>query len=575
MSGFSKEKRRRNLPMKLKSKVAFMGMLCATVAVIINLVISLPRAQTLIADSVSDNLLNLAKAYGKMVEIRIKQNGNSMLLTEELQDLFKDVKVDGVESCYSYFVSSSNKVLYHPDESLIGTDNVNQVALDVGVEINSGLNVEVEPQVVEYTEDGKEMIAAYYVLEDIGSIVMIIAEADDAVSTASALVRTNLVAAVIAVVVALVASLFFATLLVRPIRRVNKVIGQCSDLNFKNQYDMTKEAKRRDEIGDISRAMEKLQSVLTNMVKKLSGVSGSLVTDADNLSEMISVLENHSEDTSKTATALLELMKCNQKSTQQIDANVGGINESVQDINIQTQKGVEAVGKVIEDAKAMKDSTEIACMKTTEMYEVLRKESQDIMERSKEIERISQLTAGIVTIAEQTELLALNASIEAARAGEQGRGFAVVAGEISGLAQQSNSLASNIMDTTMSVRKVTEDALECMEKTVEFLEGTILNDYNNFMQVCGVYLENSEDIEENMRKINEAVDVLQVMTTEITDGVNEIFYSINESTEGISGVDNQAKRVMEMVNKVYELSDETKSSADDLQQMVDRFEFES
>lgn len=561
--------------MKLRSKVAFMGMLCAMVAIVINLVISIPRAQTMIADSVSDNLLNLAKAYGKMVEIRIKQNGNSMLLTEELQDLFKDVKIDGVESCYSYFISSSNKVLYHPDESVIGTENINQVALDVGVEVNSGLNVEVEPKVVEYIEDGKEMIAAYYVLEDIGSIVMIIAETDDAVSTASALVKTNLIAAVIAIVVALVASLFFATLLVKPIRRVNRVIGQCSDLNFKDQYTMTKEVKRRDEIGDISRAMEKLQSVLTNMVKTLSHISGSLVTDADNLSEMISVLENHSEDTSKTATSLLKLMKCNQESTQQIDANVGGINDSVQDINVQTQKGVVAVGKVIEDAIAMKNSTEVACMKTTEMYEKLKKESQDIMERSKEIERINQLTNGIVDIAEQTDLLALNASIEAARAGEQGRGFAVVAGEISSLAQQSNGLAYNIMDTTLSIRKVTEDALECMEKTVEFLEGTILSDYNNFMEVCGVYLENSEEIEENMRKINEAVDVLQVMTTEIASGVNEIFNSINEGTEGISSVDNQAKKVMEMVNKVYELSDETKSSADDLQQVVVQFEFES
>ena len=563
------------MPMKLKSKVAFMGILCAVVAVIINLVISLPRAQVLIADSVADNLLNLSKAYGKMVEMRIQQNGNSMLLTEELQDLFKDVKIDGVDSCYSYFISSSNKVLYHPDESLIGTDNVNQVALDVGIEVNSGLNVSVEPQVVEYTEDGKEMIAAYYVLDSIGSIVMIIAEKDDAISTASTLVKTNLEAAIIAVVVALIASLFFATLLVRPIRRVNKVIGQCSDLNFKEQYAMTKEVKRKDEIGDISRAMEKLQKVLTDMVIKLSNVSGSLVTDADNLSKTIGVLENHSDDTSKTATALLELMKGNQESTLQIDANVGGINDSVQDINLQTRKGVEAVGKVIEDAISMKNSTEVACMKTTEMYEVLRKESQDIMERSKEIERINQLTGGIVEIAEQTELLALNASIEAARAGEQGKGFAVVAGEISGLAQQSNGLASDIMETTISIRKVTEDALECLEKTVEFLEGTILSDYQNFMQVCGVYLDNSEEIEENMRKIDEAVDVLHSMTLEITDGVNEISESINESTEGISDVENQAKKIMEMVIDVYELSDQTKSSADDLRQIVDRFVIES
>lgn len=563
------------MPMKLKSKVAFMGILCAAVAVIINLVISLPRAQVLIADSVADNLLNLSKAYGKMVEMRIQQNGNSMLLTEELQDLFKDVKIDGVDSCYSYFINSSNKVLYHPDESLIGTDNVNQVALDVGIEVNSGLNVSVEPQVVEYTEDGKEMIAAYYVLDSIGSIVMIIAEKDDAISTASTLVKTNLEAAIIAVVVALIASLFFATLLVRPIRRVNKVIGQCSDLNFKEQYAMTKEVKRKDEIGDISRAMEKLQKVLTDMVIKLSNVSGSLVTDADNLSKTIGILENHSDDTSRTATALLELMKGNQESTLQIDTNVGGINDSVQDINLQTRKGVEAVGKVIEDAISMKNSTEVACMKTTEMYEVLRKESQDIMERSKEIERINQLTGGIVEIAEQTELLALNASIEAARAGEQGKGFAVVAGEISSLAQQSNGLASDIMETTISIRKVTEDALGCLEKTVEFLEGTILSDYQNFMQVCGVYLDNSEEIEENMRKIDEAVDVLHSMTLEITDGVNEISESINESTEGISNVENQAKKIMEMVVDVYELSDQTKSSADDLRQIVDRFVIES
>lgn len=561
--------------MKLKSKVAFMGMLCAAVAVVINLVISIPRAQVLIADSVSDNLLNLAKAYGEMVEMRIQQNGNSMLLTEDLQELFKDVKIDGVDSCYSYFISSSNKVLYHPDEALIGTDNENEVALEIGIEVNSGLNPDIEPKVVEYVEDGKEMIAGYYVLDSIGSIVMIIAEKEDAVSMASTLIKTNLTAAIIAIVVALVVSLFFATLLVRPIRRVNKVIGQCSDLNFKDQYAMTKEVKRKDEIGDISRAMQKLQKVLTDMVLKLSGVSGSLVTDADNLSDMISVLENHSKDTSKTSTALWELMKANQESTLQIDANVGGINDSVQDINSQTQKGVEAVGKVIEDAISMKNSTEIACLKTTEMYEVLRKESQDIMERSKEIERINQLTGGIVEIAEQTELLALNASIEAARAGEQGRGFAVVAGEISSLAQQSNGLASNIMETTVNIRKVTEDAMECLERTVEFLEGTILSDYQNFMQVCGVYLDNSEEIEENMRKINEAVDVLHSMTSEIKDGVNEISESINESTDGISDVENQAKKILEMVVNVYELSDQTKSSADDLRQIVDKFVIES
>ena len=560
--------------MKLKTKVAFMGIMCAVVAILLNLAISLPSARGLIADSVSNNMLNLAKAYGRMVEIRIQQNGNSMILQEELQELFQDVKVDGVDSCYPYFVSSSNKVLYHPDESMIGTDNTNEIALQIVNEVNSGLNPEIEPKVVEYVENGKEMLAGYYVLDSIGSIVIIIADKQDATSMASALIKTNSEAALIAIIVALVVSLIFAGLISKPIKRVNKVIGQCASLDFTNQNELEKSMKRKDEIGDMSRAMEKMRQVLIGIVEKMSAVSGDLVTDADNLGEMVEVLENHSEKNSQTATALSTLMKSNQESAKQIDHNVGGINENVQEINGQTQKGVAAVSKVLRNAEAMKKSTEIASQQTTEMYQTLKKESQAIMERSKEIDRIDELTTGIVEITDQTELLALNASIEAARAGEQGKGFVVVAGEISNLAQQSNGLATSIMDTTEHIRSVTQDAFLCLEKTVEFLEGTVMKDYERFLETSTIYLDDSKEIEHNMAKISESVNLLHFMTEEIKGGVDEISESINDSTKGISDVEDQSKHLLEMVTKVYKLSDQTKASSDDLSQVVDQFVIE-
>ncbi|MDD6069365.1 MAG: methyl-accepting chemotaxis protein [Clostridiales bacterium] len=557
--------------MKLRAKVTFMGIMCAAVAIVMNLIISLPRAQVLITDSVSNNMLNLAKAYGKMVEIRIQQNGNSMILQEELQELFQGVKVDGVDSCYPYFVSSSNKVLYHPDESMIGTDNANETAVQIVNEVNSGLNPDIEPKVVEYNDNGKEMMMGYYVLDSIGSIVMIIAEKQDAASMASALVKTNMAAALIAIVVALVVSLVFAGLISKPLKRVNKVIGQCASLDFTSQNELKKSMNQKDEIGDMSRAMEQMRQVLIGMVEKMSSVSGDLVTDADHLGEMVEVLENHSEKNSQTASALSDLMRCNQESARQIDNNVGGINENVQEINGQTQKGVEAVCKVIHNAEAMKASTEVASRKTTQMYQTLKEESQAIMERSKEIDRINELTTGIVAITDQTELLALNASIEAARAGEQGKGFAVVAGEISNLAQQSNGLASSIMDTTEHIRSVTKDALLCMEKTVEFLQGTIIKDYENFLETSRVYLEDSKEIENNMTKISASVDLLHSMTEEIKGGIDEISESINDSTRGISDVEDQSRHLLEMVTKVYKLADQTKASSDDLSQVVDQF----
>lgn len=557
--------------MKLKPKVALMGMLCAAVAIVINLIISLPRAQVLIADSVSNNMLNLAKAYGQMVEIRIQQNGYSMLLIEDLQDLFKDVKVDGVESCYPYFVSSSNKILYHPDETMIGEENTNELVSKIVEEVNSGLNPDIEPKVVEYEEDGKEWMAGYYVLDSIGSIVVIIAERGDAVSMASDLVRTNLEAALIAIIVALVVSLLFAKIVMGPIKQVNHVIGQCATLDFTSQNELEKGLVRKDEIGDMSRAMEKLQQVLVQMVEKMSSVSGDLVTDSDNLDEMVGMLENHSEQNSHTASALSDLMKCNQESAKHIDTSIGGINENVSEINAQAQKGVSVVNRVLHDAASMKSSTEVAAQRTKEMYQILRRESHEIVERSKEIEKINQLTTGIVEIIDQTELLALNASIEAARAGEQGKGFAVVAGEIGNLSQRSNSLASSIMETTEHIRAVTDDTLQCLERVVDFLEGTIMKDYENFLSISDVYFRNSKDIETNMVRINQSVEALHAMTEDIKLGVNEISESIDESTIGISDVETGSKHLLEMVNKVYELSSQTKSSSDDLSQVVDQF----
>ncbi|MCI7322838.1 MAG: methyl-accepting chemotaxis protein [Lachnospiraceae bacterium] len=557
--------------MKLRTKIAIMGIMCAVVAIVMNLVISLPRARTLIADSVSNNMLNLAKAYGKMVEIRIQQNGNSMILTEELQELFQGVKVDGVDTCYPYFVSSSNKILYHPDESLIGTDNANSIALQIVNEVSSGLNPEIEPKVVEYEEDGRKMIAGYYVLDSIGSIVMIIAEKQDAVSVISALVKTNVEAAMIAVLAALVLSLVFATLLSGPIKRVNKVIGQCASLNFKNHHELEKSTKRKDEIGDMSRSMEKMLQVLIGMVGKMSSVSGDLVSDADNLGKMVGVLEDHSEKNSKTASQLSDLMRGNQESAELIYKNVSGINENVQEINGQTQKAAQVIHRVLLNAEVMRESTENASRRTAEMYETLKRESRAITDRSREIDRINELTSGILEIADSTELLALNASIEAARAGEQGKGFGVVAEEIGKLAQQSNGLASSIMDTTEHVRSVTEEAFLCLEKTVDFLEHTIIKDYSSFLETSCVYVTDSKEIESNVAKIRESVELLHSMTEEIKGVVDQISESIGNSTRGISNVENQSKELQEMVIDVYKLSGQTKNSSEDLSQVVDQF----
>ena len=557
--------------MKLRAKIAMTSAICVILAIAINLILTIPKSQGLILDSVEDNLLNMSKAYGKIIELRVQQNSSYMLLKEELQELFSDVSIDGIDSCTAYFVNASNEILYHPNEKYIGKENKNKIILEIGEEVNSGYDTVIKPHIVEYTQDGNEMIAGVYVLNKVGNILMISCEKDEAIATSKTLIKSNLIGSVVAIIIALIVSLIFSELLVRPIRRINNVISRCSSLDFTHGEVETRDEKRKDEIGDISRNMSKLQDIFKDMVVKLTNVSNDLVSDSNELEQLVDVLENYSKNTSGASTSLTELMKNNSESTAMIENSVSGMDINVEDINSQTKYSIDAVEGFIKDTERIKYSTENTCNKTTDMYVVLKKETKGIMERFKEIEKINKLTSAIVEIADQTGLLALNASIEAARAGEEGKGFAVVATEINSLAQQSNILAVDIMKTTGGISNVSTAAMNCLNKTIEFLENTVLNDYKGFVDVCGVYLDNSERINGNMKKIDEAVDKLYGMMSEIKTEVIEISESIKDGKDGITDVDIQAKEILKMISNIYQLSEQSKNNADELSSIVDKF----
>lgn len=174
-------------------------------------------------------------------------------------------------------------------------------------------------------------------------------------------------------------------------------------------------------------------------------------------------------------------------------------------------------------------------------------------------------------IASQTSLLSLNASIEAARAGEQGRGFAVVAGEIGKLAEQSSQTVSGITQIVTEVNAAVGQMESSLNAALEFLDQTVLADYENFMQISEQYTDDAKFVNRTMSDINVSIDELDQTITRITDALAQINGSISETSIGVSNVVDNNTNFVALAEDTYNMVNQTIDYANSLKDIVDNF----
>ena len=208
---------------------------------------------------------------------------------------------------------------------------------------------------------------------------------------------------------------------------------------------------------------------------------------------------------------------------------------------------------------------------TDEMYDVMKQKSETAMEEAKAVERINSLTDNIKKISSQTNLLALNANIEAARAGEAGKGFAVVASEIGDLASQTLETVSNIDEIVGEVNGSVTNMTECLTTIMDFLEQTVLGDYENFAKMGQQYHMDADTFRNIMQETKNAVEELQKHIGQIGSTVADINTMVEQSSDGISGIAEKSGSTQNLVEEGYEKLQECNRSVDVIKEFVAQF----
>ena len=550
------------MPLKLKGILFVVLMIVLTMAIMI--CVALPAISSSITKIVEGYMYDIAESSGQMLDVEISSRGASSALdSAKLGELYQDVKLEGVESSYVYVVSADGTMLYHPTADKIGKPVENEVITKVVADIKAG-NIP-KPEVVTYEFKGSTKYAGYYVNDAADFILVVSADEADIMESVSYVGKVMGVSGGLAGLIGLVLIFLIFSYLFGPLRKIAGVVSDMGQLNFTKVPELEKLCKSKDEIGLMARAVNEVQDKLGTVVVELKDSSEMLYQSSDSLSGNAATTAETIEQINHAVHDMAE-----GASSQAVDTQTA--TESVLEIGNMVEAANKEVSKLRKNVQVMHESGEEA-VKTLKELQKINAEAKGSVEEiyeqtnttNESAMKIKDAIALITSIAEETNLLSLNASIEAARAGEQGKGFAVVASQIQKLAEQSN-------DSAMKVQEIVDMLMEDSAKAVDTMDKVkvIMDSQMQKVDVTGsMFTKVQQEIESSMdgitkihketERMDEArinvVDVVQNLTAiaeENAAGTQETSASVTEVSTIVEDISGNAKQLLDVAQSIDE-----------------------
>ena len=484
----------------------------------------------------------------------------------QITDLVDETKV--YQSGYAFLTDASAAVMYHKnaDEGTKLSDldsSLSKSADFIGDDGNQG-------KTMDYSYKNVNKKFAFYNLDN-GMKLVLSAPVSEIYAEAYGLAKLIIIAMVVAFVLSAVIGVIIGTGMTRPIRQLTAVIEQTAELDFRPTKEGGKLRKQKDEIGNMATKIHIMRKKLREMMGDLQQTQQVLESNAEDLNHLMKQNSAYAEDNSAATQELAAGMEETSANAAHIVENVGIMRESSDNIQRLAENGEKNSGQIQERAGEMERISTESRHKTDQMYAVMKQKTDAAVEQAKSVQKINALTDNIKQISSQTNLLALNANIEAARAGEAGRGFAVVASEIGDLATQTLDTVSTIDEIVGEVNSSVSNMTECLTTIMEFLEQTVLGDYEHFAQVGEQYHADADTFQQIMQQTKEAVDALEQHIGEISSTVSEINSMVEQSTDGISGIAEKSGSTQNLVTEGYDKLQECTQSVNVIRDFVTQF----
>lgn len=444
------------------------------------------------------------------------------------------------------------------------------------------VNADIEETVLkkgkEYFSDdivlGNKHYYGYYlpVLNEDSSVAGMVFTGKDSVEVNSALTSDAVRMVLLSVVVILVALAFTAVMslsIARALKHMIKLFGKVADGDLA-EWNEGKGIRRSDEIGVMLQGITKLRKSLSDIIKNIQDSASILIGSADELEH---AAELTSSDSDKLDTAISEISRGAVSQAEETEEAMEDtkhmgeiIGQMVDDISDMAQSASE-MGKAGTEASSILSELSEYTEKTTKAVDTIAEQINMTNTSAQEIQRAVEM---ITAIADETNLLSLNASIEAARAGEQGRGFAVVASQIQKLAEQSAESAQQITYIVGNLLHDAETTAETMEDVVDIVD----SQKEKLLQTDAQFETVNRGIQDSLFKIGQIRDKSKILDESRCQMANMIMSLSAISEENASASEETASSTAKLNERVKKITQEVtvlKKIAADLEQQIQIF----
>lgn len=328
---------------------------------------------------------------------------------------------------------------------------------------------------------------------------------------------------------------------------------------------------RRDEIGRMIDALATMQESLRSVLHDVRSEAEKSAAMVEEVSGLVGELNDGAQDMSAATEEMAAGMEETAASTASLQHLSDTVRDNIRSSAEEAKKSEAYTDEVASRAGDLKKKMDEAQASAKEVYHSTKSSVEQAIEAAKVVDHIDALTKDITDIAEQTNLLALNAAIEAARAGEHGRGFAVVADEVRKLAEQSQQTAEKIQSLTGRVTGSVQDLSNGAFGLLQFMEQNVNQDYELINRTADQYLGDADYLRGFARKSNAMSQELAEDVATMHQAMGEIAKATQEEATGNTTVAEKVTQVAEKANAILEKVRASKEGADRLREQVERF----
>ena len=359
----------------------------------------------------------------------------------------------------------------------------------------------------------------------------------------------------------------------KPAKNASGHLGRIIDGINNNEGDLTEriEVKTQDEVGQ-------LVVGVNAFIEQLQGIMLKIREESVHTNDLVKTITGEIKESNDNANSISAAMEELSASMEEVAATLDGITtgsdailNSSKEMSEEAESGKGFVAGVKNNAVTLRAEAQESKSNTTAMIQDIRKMLEIAIENSRGVEQINTLTNDILSISGQTNLLALNASIEAARAGEAGKGFAVVADQIRELAENSKNTANNIQSISGLVTSAVEDLSSNANKMLNFIDETVLGDYDKFVDTANTYYNDAEHMDEILQEFYVKARELAQTMEQMAEGIDGINIAVDESAQGVVLAAQNTGMLVDALEHIKAEADQNKAISETLREEVQRF----